>query len=80
MLGKIFDSGDKSLELSHVLGVLLVVFFGVLSGWSVMAQGQPFDPVAWGTGSGVLLGGIGGLAFGQGAQRKAEGQVTQVTQ
>lgn len=51
----------ESWDLGRLMWFKGAVIFNVLSIWSV-AHGQPFDPIAWGTGFGAVLG-AGGLAL-----------------
>lgn len=71
-LTKLFDSKDSSIELHNILGCLgVLVFFG-LSIYETVWKSTPFSPSDYGTGLGLVLGGTGLLALGQGGQRKLE--------
>jgi hypothetical protein len=51
----------ESWDLGRIMWFLGAMIFNALSIWSI-AQGQIFDPIAWGTGFGAVLA-AGGMAL-----------------
>lgn len=69
---RLIDSFDRGVEAHIVCVVVLAIGFVVIAGVA-MWFGKPFDAQAYGIGAGVILGGGGVAAAGQGMQRKQEG-------
>lgn len=71
--GKLIDSSNREVEAHIVCVVFLTIGFVAIAGLA-MWYGKPFDAQAYGIGAGVILGGGGVAAAGQGMQRKQEGE------
>ena len=73
MFTKILNSTDKTIEAHLVMFVLVVLALVGLTVYSVVVQNQPFAPKEFGFASAAIFGGCGMAAWGQGLQRRAEG-------
>ncbi|MDR3450729.1 MAG: hypothetical protein P4M15_13470 [Alphaproteobacteria bacterium] len=67
------DSNDREVEAHLVLLALGAVTLLGLSIYHVVILHNPFDPDPFGRGLGYLFTGGGAAAWGQGMQRKAQG-------
>lgn len=71
--GRALDSTDKTVEAHLILFVLVVLTLLGLSAYSVIVLGQHFDAKDFGASAGWIFGGCGAAAWGQGMQRRAQG-------
>ncbi len=73
--GRTLDSTDKTVEAHLVLFVLVVLTLLGLTLYSVIILGQHFDAKDFGSSAGWIFGGCGAAAWGQGMQRRVQGDL-----
>lgn len=61
---QLFQAPDGLPDDGRVAAMSLIFSFIFYAGWSVIAQGKPFDAQQYGIGIGAMMAGIGVL-FGQ---------------
>lgn len=66
---QLFRKPDGDADVMALLCVVSTISYLCTGMWSVFHNGQPFDPSAWGTGLGVL---IGASAAGMGVKAMGE--------
>lgn len=72
MIRRLLSAEDRTIELNLVLGALAVIAFIFYTGWTVIVQGQHFEPTAFGSGLALTLGGMSTSGLLQGMQRRIQ--------
>ena len=70
-LSRLFNSSDRSVESHIVFTFLALIATIAYTGWHLIVLHNPFAAADFGQGVGVILGGGGVAAWGQGSQSKA---------
>ena len=70
------ESDNETWDVGRLQWAVGTIVYFALSAYAYVWKGQPFDPIAWGTGFGAVMAGGGGMVWMKG---KEPGQAPRIS-